>query len=181
MKSRVLIVGAVAVLVTSALWFAWSHSKSRYPTPEHLIEQARPAIEKQLAAVATERALRPPEWLLLLPGYTHHYGNRCEDNVCGWIEAKSGFRFMYAISPDEGQLVDAKYKEDYLQFSEERINGYRVRKALTRSGGAMITVLFDEAEGTGNAANFQAESANAEQARDMFEMAVGVVPKKSKA
>jgi hypothetical protein len=178
MKSRVFISVAVAVGVTSALWLAWSHSKSRYSTPEQLIEQARPAREKQLAAAA--RAVGPPQWLLLLPGYTHHYGNRCEDNECGWIEGKNGFRFTYAISPYEGQLVDAKYKKDYLQFSEERINGFRVRKAQTRSGGAMITVLFEEAEGTGKAANFQADSANAEQARDMFEMAAGVVPKKFK-
>jgi len=40
--------------------------------------------------------------------------------------------------------------------------------------------LFDESESTGNAANFRADSASATQARDMFQMAVGVVPKKPK-
>jgi hypothetical protein len=176
MKKRVLILGALAIGVTSPFWLAWLHDKLRYPSPEQLIEQARLAREKQLA----EFALRPPPWLLLLPGYTHHHGKGCEDNECGRIESKSGFTFTYAISPYEGQSVDAKYKENYLQFSEERINGYRVRKALTRSGGAVITVLFDETEDTGFTANFRADSANAEQAREMFEMAVGVVPKKPK-
>ena len=147
-----------------ATFLAQGHEKSPDPRQE-ILEQLHPRLREQEA----------PNGIKLLQGYKHKGATDFEGNNTGKIWKKGGLKIDYAIGFSWGQEVDPKARGQYLQYSEEIVNGRIVRIAFTKDKVLMISVPLGDTADTLNAANFSTKVDQPEDAADLVTMALSLI------
>ena len=118
------------------------------------------------------KAAKAPKSLRLLPGYKHARSVDFEGNTVGKISKAGGLTFDYSYSPFPEPDVDVQ--DQYRGFSEETINGHRVRRGF-RFGRYELDIDLCRVQEYSHVVSFSANVRSPSEAADMITMALTVL------
>jgi len=132
--------------------------------------------------------------LKVLEGYSVKRG-LAVDATAWTIEKTGGLKILFEAGANEGAWVNAKERDRYAWYREQKVNGYTARFALVKTGlktqwepddsrglppGNILLVSFLlEGEGSIHTANFSAKVANSLELADALLMVMTFDPSKA--